>query len=867
MKNRDEKTGVLGPFGEAAITEFAAESLGDEAYSLEDESLRQNLEALTRENDHGDGSRFVPPPPALRVDGHITSYPAVRRVYVDYGSRINKAWRTWQVTGWSPWILSWGLRFRGNPEAFMPDVVQAYRDTDQPLLAYIGGDPDFYLRPANYQSGETIRKTAVFVWDGPGDHALQATWQAMMDGKPVASGNLQQNLQPHTVTKLPIEFPAPTVEQKGALSLVLQVTSHDGPGTHDQFDITLWPAPKAPVPPARKIFLYDPGAESGWVSQLAPGATVLPAGTAPAAGWGDAVLILGRRSLHSLTDLPYTAGDIEKGLRVIVLEQEQADLLRLGFRSVESVVRQGVSTFPGNAVVNGMTDADFRNWRGDGSLLPEEDGLRWWSDLEQLNPWQPARGARWGTHGSIASVLIETPQKGSFRPLLRCGFDQSYTPLLEWRHGAGGVWFSQLDLTGRVGTEPAATQVASNLLAYVTQDLPPVNRDISLGNIPATYADQFKNLGFKMADQPGNDTLQIGLAATAKGTNALRIVQSQGDAAATEITWKSATAFSLDQMQMPTGDLLPPNLRRFRLPVQIASDAPNGEVVRLDKSQGKIDGFIGVPLTAADGPYTDDIEKNHARLSRWRIRQLYDWVLNAAGVESGADVSSRVTTLTAPIQIGAPPKDAPHPNVIPLVDVKISQALTIPGLQHARLLNAPDLPTLNFKDQKSLSAAHDVLTYGGDKAEGVYIDLSKLLDVKPSEDHMAVLKANVHLDKSQRLAVRLGVDFFGTVTLNGQELLRVDAQKIPPHRDSVRALGDFQPGDNELVIRVVSGVDGFGCWIDVDDDLSLTPLRAADQIGQPPFLGRPMLPYDPAGYSLYCEPMRKRDDPYAWLSW
>ncbi|XHR30541.1 MAG: hypothetical protein ACFUZC_08255 [Chthoniobacteraceae bacterium] len=869
MKNRDEKTGQLKPFGEAAITEFAAGILGDEAYALEDEAQRLNLGTLTQENIHGHGSERIPQPPELRLEGNILGLPAVRRVYAECGYRINRAWRTWQVTGWSPWLLSWGLRFRGSPEEAEPEVVKAYRESEQPLLAYIGGAPEFYLRNRNFQAGEKIQKTAVFVWDGPGSYELNAKWQATMKGKPIASGEWHQTLAPGTVHKLPFEFKAPTVETKAAIDLTLYVNSGQKGEVTDRMDLSLWPSPLAPkLSPkiARPVYLFDPASESKWVSQSVPQAKVVAEVSAFPSAWKDAVLILGRRSLHSLKELPYTAADVAQGLRVILLEQEQADLFRLGLRSVERGTRQGISTFPGNPAVLGMEEADFRDWRGSSTLLPEEDSLRWWADLEKLDAWQPARGARWGCHGSVASVLIETPHKGSFRPLLRCGFDQAYTPLLEWRNGAGGVWFCQLDLTGRVGVEPAATKVAGNLLAYVAENLPWGSRDLFFDSLPGKELESFKNLGFKIADQPTPTTLRIGTEASPEAGSSLRMPLPSSPASG--ISWKTAAAIASAEIELPAGDHLPPNLQRFRLPVPMVVSETEKKIVRLKKTGEKVEGFIGIPLSAADGPYIDAIARDHARLSRWRLRQLYGWVLTAAGVRSNPEVEARITSLSLPAKSATAEATTDEPHPYSITDMKISQSLSIPELKGAKLLTASALPILEFKDQKVLSANHDVLSYGGDKVEGVYIDLAKLLDVKPSESRIAVIKAHIRVTKEQRLTIRFGADYYGTVSLNGRELIHLDAQAAPPHRDAFRSKGDFHEGANELEIRVVSGSGGFGCWIDVDDAPNLQPLRAAgNEIGIEPYWGRAMLPYNPEGFSLYCEPMRKRDDPYAWLSW
>ncbi|MBE2204906.1 MAG: hypothetical protein IAE94_11280 [Chthoniobacterales bacterium] len=853
MKNRSEKTGALEPGGEAAITEFAALTLGDEAYAMESESLRKKLASLSRANTSGHGSEKIPPQPTLRVDGNILDLPAVRAVFADYGRRVNRSWRTWGVTGWSPWLLSWGLRYRGNPESFMPDVVQAYRETNQPLLAYVGGAPEFYLRARNFRSGEPVEKSAIFVWDGPGSLDLRATWEATMQGAVVASGRFQQKLDAQSVTHLPFSFPAPAVTERTPLEIKLTVDSQET----DVLPVVIWPAAEPAPVTNREVVLCDPAGESGWVTTLVPGVRVISEAEAAAVDPAKTLLILGRRSLEKLARLPYTAEQITAGLRVIVLEQSQAALLRLGLRGAERGLREGMGLLPGSPVFAGLSPEDFRDWRGSATLLSETEDFRWWSDLDKLDAFNPARTARWGTHGNVSSVQIETPQKGHFVPLLRCGFDMAYSPLLEWRQGDGGIWFCQLDLTGRVGVEPPATRVATNLLSYASGTLPAANRALFLQGLDEALARKVTELGFLQAAAPGDSVVEVGVVARETG---IQLAPGNGGAAPEGTQWTGLTRIAPEQIRMTAGTEPPPNLRRFRMRLQVL-EQPGAIALALDGTKG----FLGVPLDAADGPYADDLEKNHARLTRWRIRQLYGWMFSQACVQSAPEVTARLMELSAP-ESGGEAAAAADLGLIPLRDVKVSQALRDDGREGASLLDAA-LPDLVFEDQKALSARKDVFAYGGDDATGGYVDLAKLLGVIPAPTVGAVVQATVTTAEARPLTVRLGADYWGTVRLNGEEILRLDKQVGPPLRDAAQVTVPFKAGDNRLEVRVVSGSSGFGCWLDVTESTAPLPRKSAVTLGAEPYWGTAMRPYDAPGFSLYTEPMRKRDDPYAWKSW
>jgi hypothetical protein len=84
-----------------------------------------------------------------------------------------------------------------------------------------------------------------------------------------------------------------------------------------------------------------------------------------------------------------------------------------------------------------------------------------WCGLSVTRPW------RCGNFGNVASVLIEKPARGDYRPIVDGGFSLQYAPLMEYREGQGLILFCQLDVTGRTDADPAADDVVRNLFRYV----------------------------------------------------------------------------------------------------------------------------------------------------------------------------------------------------------------------------------------------------------------------------------------------------------------------------------------------------------------------------------------------------------------
>ncbi|WP_165367670.1 hypothetical protein, partial [Phytoactinopolyspora endophytica] len=212
--------------------------------------------------------------------------------------------------------------------------------------------------------------------------------------------------------------------------------------------------------------------QARWAIYDPPGATTTELSklgfAAPEVGVGDDlsdidVLVIGSRALDVTGQLPFSPEDVERGMRVAIFEQTSDALEIFGFRSEDVVPRYVFPRLDEHPVLNELSAEDFVNWRGQGSLVP--------TTKRNTYPYLDQR-VHWGNHGSVASVVIETPHQGAFTPILEAEFDLAYSPLLQWRHGAGEVLFVQLDLTGRLDVEPAAARVARNIVEYLDGPTP-----------------------------------------------------------------------------------------------------------------------------------------------------------------------------------------------------------------------------------------------------------------------------------------------------------------------------------------------------------------------------------------------------------
>ncbi|MBM3501194.1 MAG: hypothetical protein FJX74_21295, partial [Armatimonadetes bacterium] len=399
------------------VTEYAATYLGDAAYAAErDEYIEASLRlqeppAITSPFDST--TRWMKDGSLAKL-GEWTAYHAVMDRFI---RRVNKAWRAWgQNGGMFPWFFDVGF---GVPPGYDPGhlgylyeglsgtaeelnrrpdwaspLYDAYRDTMQPLLVYLGGPPDrFTAVEPRYAAEASAERSIVAVWDGPGERTFIAEWELEADGRPVAQGTEEFRMGPGAIEKRPVRFSVPPVTTRTAATLSLTVTGRDAQVlVRDEAALTFLPRLGAPPASASRWGLYDPGRQTAeeWAKA---GLTARPVALGESLADLE-VLVIGSRALDQGGRLPFTAEDVRRGLRVLVLEQGLEGLEALGFRVQDVVPRQAFVRVPEHPALTGLTSHDFANWRGEGRLLPTTSaGMRVW----------PARhGPHWGNTGSVA---------------------------------------------------------------------------------------------------------------------------------------------------------------------------------------------------------------------------------------------------------------------------------------------------------------------------------------------------------------------------------------------------------------------------------------------------------------------------------
>jgi hypothetical protein len=499
------------------LAEWNAQFLGDQAFQISDQE-RANLRWEARQFRAGNLWHRWDYPHQLGSRDFDERYPVLAAYLTDNW----RAFRTWGVSAISPWEHSvfWKMRpdldrnqylalptdwqhlqrpglspdyledrYERMDLAYEPDdwlatpAADAMYRNNGPLLAYLAGPADrFTSKDHNFLPGQTVGKQLIVINNSRRTVTAECAWTLDLP-EPVADTT---RITVPTGVREPIalHFDLPADLQPGTYRLKATVAFSSGQTQEDQFALHVVAPPAARdraapplVPPGARIAVFDP---VGHTRQLLT-ALQLPYqavdADVPLAEFD--VLIIGRAALTADGPAP-DVSRVREGLKVIVFEQTAEALeKRLGFRVQEYGLRNVFRRVPDHPYLAGIEAQHLRDWRGAATMVPPrleyESSDRYngvpavrWCGLEVPRLW------RCGNRGNVASVLIEKPTCGDFLPIIDGGFSLQYSPLLEYREGAGMVLFCQLDVTGRSESDPAAEQLVRNILSHVTRTPYPV---------------------------------------------------------------------------------------------------------------------------------------------------------------------------------------------------------------------------------------------------------------------------------------------------------------------------------------------------------------------------------------------------------
>lgn len=815
------------------ITEYLAMYFGDHAYEMETDQGLAALMDLGLANSRGFGAW-------RKVDESL--FPGYWKFQDLFVTNTTRAWRTWGVNaGWLPWLLDVGYgdpaskqplgflnRYKALPSRITerPDWANPnfdiYRKSNQTLLAYIAGSGAPTDKTHAFYAGEAFQKQIALVWDGATTKDITVSWALDVGGRLEQQGHKALTLAPGAIVLSPITLVAPS--QDAVLSM--RVTENGQEIATDTFAIQTFKRPDPVNMGALHVAVMDPqGRTLPWLRA----AGVKPIAWKPCSSLqGVDVLLLGRESLSPGDSLPYTEADIARGLRVVIFEQQPAVWEILGFKTVETLPRYTFVADRVGPILGDLKPEDLINWRGSPDLLPEGRLVRTYDD--QVAP-------RWTNRHAVASVALKIPEVVGFTPILKTEFDLGYSPLLEWRHGKGAVYFSSLDFSGRVGTDPAATRLAHNLLTALADQRPATR--------PVYYVGGSEGVALLRA-------LQVepvfGLPAVGD-KNALLILDEQGGKPASReivgdfirhggtVLHLQTTAEMLSQagyvsenrslMRVPV-EVAPllrgigPELLRWRdmlsLQTLAAAGQPEGSKVyaggilleRMVGREGGREVLLQVTPAMLAQRYLDQPEKRESvQQSVTRLNQLTAQVLTNLGAESSAVLANRVCHLGRIVtfqplggwHVLGPWKSGP---------AKPAELMSKVWPGEAEAILGDDNPNTVYHREDGAQLDWRRML---DADQAGYVDMAR--ELQAGEGAVVYAQRKITSEKNRMARLRIGADYWIRLWVNGRMLLDVIESHGAPKSAAFLVDVPLRAGDNVITLKVSGGSKGFGFWADL----------------------------------------------------
>ena len=493
-------------------TEYAAAELGEEAYR---QAADFGGEPIAHEMKLWEGKK---PFAWSELNKPIAQYPFYHQIMAKYATDNWRSHRAFGVSAMLPWDQGalWKTPKNVNPKAHLNDLSvlkqpglfpdrmhampaqfiygktapegweptalgEAFLRWNQDTCAFIGGQEDnFTDKTHSYRQGDSIEKTIVLINDTRRKRVVTVDWRCQSIRK-----SFKATLLPGTVTFRPIScvIGDSGLETHTFTSRITMTAKFDnGDIWTDQFDFQTLPILDK-VLEGFSAWIYDPkGMTTKYLQEISM-LTLKPLEA-------DAVIdftphqdpvIIGREALDDPAAITWLPDAISKGKLLIFEQSYDALTKRLGFRAnihglrelfvtklIHPAFRDCIS--PMDEDEEQAANAALKNWRGASTLTPpfldvpqqETHNPRWnWLGFENTRVWKA------GNQGNVASVLIEKPTIGNWRPLAVGGFDLQYAPLLELTVDKGRTIFCQLDVTNRTENDPVADRIACRLIHYL----------------------------------------------------------------------------------------------------------------------------------------------------------------------------------------------------------------------------------------------------------------------------------------------------------------------------------------------------------------------------------------------------------------
>ena len=408
---------------------------------------------------------------------------------------------------WEPWAL--------DAQEKRPTAVFGMMQREHgPILIYIGGHPEFTAQDHTYFAGEKITKQIVAINDTRHDLPLEIT--VALAARTIATET--RTLKPGEVHIKPFSFAAPATRQRRDAELTLRATTKGKVVYEDTFTLTFFPKQTAPAMSVKTV-LYDTKGLTAAVLDAA-GVTYTKV-SSPAELAGCDCLVIGRESWDEAMAGRVLAEALRGGLTILSFEQTPESVIgaHLKERSERLCFVQG----EGHPILSGLADSDFKNWRGSSDIIEA---------YPRITEFPRLYFPHWGNKGVVSTYPLMKGHFGNFRYLVAAGYDLREAIVAEMLDGKGRLLLCQADVTSRYGTDPVATVLVNNLLAYAARKTRELAPAVYVGGADGAELLKDLKIAFKEADSvpasPGSVVIVDGATLAARGSALARFADAGG---------------------------------------------------------------------------------------------------------------------------------------------------------------------------------------------------------------------------------------------------------------------------------------------------------------------------------------------------
>ena len=490
-------------YSEILETEYSAPYLGPEAYRLQKDDYIKLMSKGATDQQTANADKYNVSS-SYFWKYRLTLHEPVKTLREMIFPAYMKSWRTYGLTGFSPnggRVEIQGKEYPreggvvgeykyedltapgAKPQTYyiprdlpQTETSKIYAKSQKDLLVYVAGSLQngFSAKDHSFYAGETIEKQIVIVNDLRKDQQLDISWQLVnKSGKEISTGSVKAGTKVGEVDLIPISIKAPNVDRKTNYTINLDVKGADI-SQLGLYDFELQVFPKQELKVSANIGLFDPiGDTKAAFDRIGLSYNEIK----DAEYLKDLnVVVLGRQSLGEADALLGSLlSNVSDGISLICMSQEKLE--QFGLRTFKRGVRRAFILGDEFADL-GLTDEDFADWRGESTMVdPYPKQSKTEEDRYPKEPW------KWGNRGTISSIIIEKPHTGNGKSLLECEFDLGYSPLLEFKEGKGKIFFSQLDLTDRLGIDPVASIVFEKILNEAVKKNDPSSAVLGLDDV------------------------------------------------------------------------------------------------------------------------------------------------------------------------------------------------------------------------------------------------------------------------------------------------------------------------------------------------------------------------------------------------